>query len=78
MSRSDQSPERTPENNITDSQHQQDIILAHQLGMSVEDMYEMFEEVNRQIEEEELHNEWPNLTGEGNYTDEGFEESYAG
>ena len=77
MSRSDKSPERTPETN--DGPSQSDILLAEQLGMSVYDMYEMFEEVARQIDEEqEDYEEWPNLSGNGGYEDEGHEESYAG
>lgn len=77
MSRTDKSPERTPETN--DAPSQSDILLAEQLGMSVYEMYEMFEEVNRQIEEEqEDYEEWPNLSGNGGYEDEGHEESYAG
>lgn len=83
MSRTDKSPERTPERtsetNDAISQFQRDILLAEQLGMSVYEMYEMFEEVNRQIEEEqEEYEEWPNLSGRGGYEDEGREESYAG
>lgn len=79
MTNADRSPERTPEDNaLTPSPH--DILLAEQLDMSVEEMYALFDEVNRQIEyeEEEDYEEWPNLTGGDGYTDEGFEESYAG
>lgn len=79
MSRRYKSPERTPENDTDDEQHQRDILLAEQLGMTVEEMYEMFEEVNRQIEEEQQsYEEWPNLGHGHGYTDEGTEESYAG
>lgn len=79
MSRKDKSPERTPENDIDDEQYQRDILLAQQLSMTVDEMYEMFEEVNRQIEEEQQeYEEWPNLGNGYGYTDEGAEESYAG
>lgn len=77
MSRRYKSPERTPETN--DGPSQSDILLAEQLGMSVYEMYEMFEEVARQIDEEqEDYEEWPNLGHGHGYTDEGTEESYAG
>ena len=79
MTNSDRSPERTPEEDeVTPSPN--DIFLAEQLDMSVEEMYAMFDEINRQIEEEEQQNyeEWPNLGNGHGYTDEGSEESYAG
>lgn len=79
MSRRDKSPERTPENDTDDEQYQRDVLLAQQLCMTVDEMYEMFEEVNRQIEEEQQeYEEWPNLGYGYGYTDEGVEESHAG
>lgn len=79
MTNSDRSPERTPEEDEV-AASSNDIFLAEQLDMSVEEMYAMFDEINRQIEEEEQQNyeEWPNLGNGHGYTDEGTEESYAG
>ena len=55
-----------------------DVIEAKRLGMSVEDMFKMYEEINNYISNEpEYTPEWPFDYGLG-YCDEGLEESFYG
>ena len=55
-----------------------DVIEAKRLGMSVEDMFKMYEEINNYISNEpEYTPEWPSDYGLG-YCDEGMEESFYG
>ena len=55
-----------------------DIKHAKDLGMTVEDMFEMYEEINNyESDEPEYAPEWPFDRNSG-YCDEGFEESYYG
>ena len=55
-----------------------DILEAKRLGMSVEDMFKMYQEINNYISNEpEYTPEWPFDYGLG-YSDEGLEESFYG
>jgi len=55
-----------------------DVIEAKRLGMSVEDMFKMYQEINDYVSNEpEYSPEWPFNYGLG-YTDEGLEESFYG
>ena len=56
---------------------------AHRLGMSVCDMFKMYDEINNHVDEDDYKNncppEWPlHLDVRGTYEDEGFDESYYG
>ena len=55
-----------------------DVLEAKRLGMSVEDMFKMYQEINNYISNEpEYTPEWPFDYGLG-YSDEGLEESFYG
>lgn len=55
-----------------------DVIEAKRLGMTVEDMFKMYEEINNYVSNEpEYIQEWPFDYGLG-YSDEGLEESLYG
>tara|TARA_E500000178_G_scaffold223038_1_gene219996 strand:- start:755 stop:1090 length:336 start_codon:yes stop_codon:yes gene_type:complete len=55
-----------------------DVIEAKRLGMSVEDMFKMYQEINDYVSNEpEYTPEWPFDCGLG-YSDEGLEESFYG
>ena len=55
-----------------------DVLEAKRLGMSVEDMFKMYQEINNYISNEpEYTPEWPFDYGLG-YSDEGMEESIYG
>jgi len=61
----------------------EDVKEAHRLGMSVSEMFKMYEEINNHIDEDDYKNnfppEWPlHLNMRGTYEDEGFCESYYG
>lgn len=55
----------------------EDITLAESYGMSVSEMYDMFEEINT-IEDDDCNcEEWPNWYNNGSYEDEcGAESMY--
>lgn len=68
---------------VTPCFNSEDIREAHRLGMSVSDMFKMYDEINNRVDEDEYKNncphEWPlHLSGHGTYEDEGFCESYYG
>ena len=54
-----------------------DIEEAKRLGMSVEEMFEMYDEINNfETDEPECNcEEWPNFGSNNGYEDEGLEES---
>ena len=59
----------------------EDVKEAHRLGMSVCDMFKMYDEINNHVDEDDYKNncppEWPiHLNIVGIYEDEGFCESY--
>ena len=55
-----------------------DIKEAKALGMTVEDMFKMYQEINNyESDEPDYSPEWP-FDNRNNYCDEGFEESYFG
>jgi len=61
----------------------EDVKEAHRLGMSVCDMFKMYEKINNHVDEDDYKNncppEWPlHLNLSGTYEDEGFCESYYG
>lgn len=61
----------------------EDLREAHRLGMSVCDMFKMYDEINNHVDEDDYKNncppEWPlHLDVRGTYEDEGFNESYYG
>lgn len=61
----------------------EDVIEANRLGMSVCEMFKMYDEINNHVDEDDYKNncppEWPlHLNMRGTYEDEGFCESYYG
>lgn len=68
---------------VTPCFNSEDVMEAHRLGMSVCDMFKMYDEINNRVDEDDYKNncppEWPlHLNMRGTYEDEGFCESYYG
>ena len=58
---------------------EEDILEAKRLGMSLEDMFIMYQEINNCVSDEpEYTPEWPFDYYQSGYCDEGTEESYYG
>ena len=63
----------------TEDYSQEDINMAKEFGVPVEELWDILDEINAMVLDYEDYLEWPAFTyEEGKYYDEGFEESYEG